>query len=239
MSDLEVHVWDKLLPNLPANNEHFAGSPEEYVPVLYDTIARSSGLLTPEEELVFESSTRFSQAAMGSNPVSTRFLQILARLVRAERVLEIGTFVGVSAIYLARALEQGGRVVTIEKFPEFARIAERNFAANGVQDRITLLVGDAFERIRGLPEDEPFDLAFLDGHKERYADYFEAIAPRLRPGGLLVVDDVLFHGDALNKVCRTEKGEGVRRFLDRAASAKDFLRLTLPLANGIMLMLKQ
>jgi predicted O-methyltransferase YrrM len=239
MADPEVRVFDKLLPNLPTNNEYFAGSDEEYVPALYETIARASGLLQPGEELVFESSERFSQAAMGSNPVSTRFLQILARLVRAERVLEVGTFVGVSAIYLARALEAGGRVVTIEKFPEFAAIAQRNFAANGVQDRITLLVGDAIERIEELPADELFDLVFLDGHKERYADYFEAIAPRLRIGGLLVVDDVLFHGDALNRVCRTEKGEGVRRFLDRAAAAKDFLRLTLPLANGIMLMLKQ
>jgi predicted O-methyltransferase YrrM len=239
MAEPEVRVFDKLLPNLRTNNEYFAGSDEEYVPALYETIARASGLLEPGEELVFESSERFTQAAMGSNPVSTRFLQILARLVRAERVLEVGTFVGVSAIYLARALEAGGRVVTIEKFPEFAAIAQRNFVANGVQDRITLLVGDAIERIEELPADEPFDLVFLDGHKERYAEYFEAIAPRLRTGGLLVVDDVLFHGDALNRVCRTEKGEGVRRFLDRAATAKDFLRLTLPLANGIMLMLKQ
>jgi predicted O-methyltransferase YrrM len=239
MAEPEVRVFDKLLPNLRTNNEYFAGSDEEYVPALYETIARASGLLEPGEELVFESSERFTQAAMGSNPVSTRFLQILARLVRAERVLEVGTFVGVSAIYLARALEAGGRVVTIEKFPEFAAIAQRNFVANGVQDRITLLVGDAIERIEELPADEPFDLVFLDGHKERYAEYFEAIAPRLRTGGLLVVDDVLFHGDALNRVCRTEKGEGVRRFLDRAAAAKDFLRLTLPLANGIMLMLKQ
>jgi predicted O-methyltransferase YrrM len=177
MAEPEVRVFDKLLPNLRTNNEYFAGSDEEYVPALYETIARASGLLEPGEELVFESSERFTQAAMGSNPVSTRFLQILARLVRAERVLEVGTFVGVSAIYLARALEAGGRVVTIEKFPEFAAIAQRNFVANGVQDRITLLVGDAIERIEELPADEPFDLVFLDGHKERYAEYFEAIAP--------------------------------------------------------------
>jgi predicted O-methyltransferase YrrM len=231
-----VRLFDKFMPDQPRNNEHYAGAPGDYHAALFDTLVRASGITPPFEEFALEASERFSQAEMGSNPVSLRLLELLVRLVRAERVLEIGTFIGVSGLYMARGLPASGRLVTIEKFPEFAEIARRNFRANGFEERVDLRVGDAFDVIRDLDPRQPFDLIFIDGNKERYADYFTSLEPFLKPGGLFVVDDILFHGDALNKVPQTDKGRGVREFLDRAERSKDYLRLALPIANGMMLM---
>ena len=239
MSDTSVRLFDKFMPDQPRNNEHYAGAPGDYHAALFDTLVRASGIAAPAEEFSLEASSRFSQEEMGSNPISLRLLELLVRLVRAERVLEIGTFIGVSGMYMARALPESGRLVTIEKFPEFAEIARRNFKANGFDDRIDLLVGDAHDRIRDLARLTPFDVIFIDGNKERYADYFVALEPILRPGGLFIIDDILFHGDALNKVPQTEKGRGVRDLLDRVERSKDYLRLALPIANGMLLLLRR
>jgi len=129
-------------------------------------------------------------------------------------------------------------VVTIEKFDHFAGIARRNVAANGLTGKVTVLDGDAFAVIDKLPKDKPFDMLFIDGNKERYAHYFQALEPLLRPGGLAVIDDSLFHGDVLNAPPRSEKGAGVKSFLDVAAACKDWLRLLVPISNGTMLMIK-
>jgi predicted O-methyltransferase YrrM len=175
---------------------------------------------------------------MASNPIQLRLLEFLVRLVSAKRILEIGAFIGLSAMTMARAMPAGGKLITIEKFDHFADICRKNFAAIGLQDRIEIVQGDAFDVLGKLQDQPLFDMAFIDGNKERYADYFLAVEKRVRPGGLILVDDILFHGDVLNEPPSTEKGAGVRAFLEVAATRKDFLRLALPFSNGIMLMLK-
>jgi len=225
---------DKLLPNQPEYSRDFRGT--DHAVALYDAICRSSGICDPHEEFKVEDSEKFTQAEMGSNPVSLRFMQMLIGLAGVKRVLEIGTFVGVSAMYFAKALPSFGEVLTIEKFERFAEVARRNFAANDLSDKIKLLKGDAFEVIDTLPRDRLFDLIFIDGNKERYLDYFLKTVPLLSPRGLIVVDDCFFHGDALNDVPTNEKGRGARAFLDHAATRRDFRRIALPLSNGIMIM---
>lgn len=234
-----LSVFDKLLPDQPLNNDLYADAPSAYFPALFRAISEASGLRPPREDFLLEESDLRSLEEMASNPVNLRLFELLARLVGARRVLEIGSFVGLSAMTYARAVGEQGHVTTIEKFPHFAAIARRNFQANALADRIELLEGDACEVIGRLPADRSFDLIFIDGNKERYADYFRALEPRLNPRGLFVVDDVLFHGDALNSVCRTEKGNGTRAMLEQAAQAKDYLRLLLPVGNGILLLLKR
>jgi caffeoyl-CoA O-methyltransferase len=129
-------------------------------------------------------------------------------------------------------------VISLEKFPVFAEICRRNFEQNDLQDRIDLHVGDAWELLRELRLDAPLDLAFIDGDKARYLDYFLAVEPLVRPGGLIVVDDVLFQGDVLNDTPQTEKGAGVRRFLDYAGEKLAWTRVALPFSDGIMLLVK-
>jgi caffeoyl-CoA O-methyltransferase len=229
---------DKLLPTAPANCDLFDGSSASLLRNLYETIVSTSGISQPHDELKLQLSDRFTVEEMASNPVSLRFLQLLAKMIGARRILEIGAFIGVSTIYFAKALPPGGEVVSIEKFEEFAKICEANFAHNDVGDRVRLLVGDAYAILETLPRDEKFDLIFIDGNKERYSDYFHMTEPLLSQGGLIVVDDALFHGDALNAIPTTEKGAGSKALLAAAAAARGYDRLLMPFANGMMLLFK-
>src|SRR5262245_57687274 len=233
-----VRFCDKLLPDQHEHTYYFKEGPD-YAAALYDTICRSSRIAAHSEEFTLETPAEFTVEEMASNPVTMRFLEFLVHVSRAQRVLEIGAFIGVSAMHFARALPTDGRVVTIEKFDRFAAIARRNFARNGLDRRITLLEGDAFEIIDRLPRDETFDLIFIDGNKERYKDYFVKTEPLLSPTGISLVDDCYFHGDAINSEPTSDKGRGVRAFLDYAATRDDYLRIALPLANGIMMMTRR
>lgn len=238
MTSTPIRFCDKLLPDQQEHN-HFFRDGNDYVAALYDTICRSSGILSPDQEFKLEKTDKFTVEEMASNPVSLRFLQFLIQVAGVKRILEIGAFIGVSAMYFAKALPPDGEVVTIEKFDHFAGIARRNFAANGLADRITLLEGDALELIEKLPKDKLFDMIFIDGNKERYKDYFVKTEPLLSPRGIALVDDCYFHGDAVNATPTTEKGRGTRAFLDYAASRNDYQRIALPLANGIMMMVRK
>jgi predicted O-methyltransferase YrrM len=233
---MTLKLWDKLLPDQPLNNQYYNG--QDYYHTLYDMIVRTGGLQSSTEAFKLVLSDKVSIEEMASNPVQLRFLELMVRLTSAKRVIEIGAFIGLSAMTMARAMPTGGKLTTIEKFDHFADICRRNFAANGIADRIEIIQGDAFEVIESLPRDDLFDIAFIDGNKERYAHYFEVLEPRVRSGGLIMVDDVLFHGDSLNPRAETEKGEGVKAFLDLAASRTNYPRLIVPICNGLMLMQK-
>lgn len=233
-----TRLWDKLLPDQANNNHYYQGKPDQYYRELYELIVRTGGIRSPMESFTLTLSDKVTIEDMASNPVQLRLLEFLVRLTGARRVLEIGAFIGLSAMTMARAMPRGGHLTTIEKFDHFADICRRNFSANGLSDRITLLEGDAFEVLDGPLEDEPFDMVFIDGNKERYGSYFEEVEARVRSGGLILVDDVLFHGDVLNQPPSTEKGAGVRAFLELAAKRTDYLRLVVPFSNGLMLMLK-
>ena len=233
----KINPWDKLLPTQAFNSDLYSGD-VSIEQSLYETSLWSSGLAAPESNFRIEQTDLFSIEEMASNAVALGFIAWLLQLTRAKRVLEIGTFVGVSAMYFAKAMPPDGRVVTIEKFDHFAAIARRNFAANGFEGRIELVEGDAHEVLPGLRNRGLFDFAFIDGNKERYADYFRLVEPMMAPNGIIAVDDVFFHGDALSANPTSEKGRGVRDFLDLASKATEWRRILLPLSNGLMLMHK-
>lgn len=233
----KLNPWDKLLPNQPFNSDQFSGS-ESVEQSLYETIMWSSGISIPDRAFKIERSELFSIEEMASNAVALGFLTWLMKLIDAKKVLEIGSFVGVSAMHFARALPPEGRVITVEKFDHFAAIARRNFAANGLADRIELVEGDAHEVLPSVADRGPFDLAFIDGNKERYAEYFRLVEPMMSERSVIAVDDVFFHGDALSPTPNSEKGRGVRAFLELASSSTDWQRAALPLSNGMMLMCK-
>lgn len=229
---------DLLLPNQAFLRRDFHGDDSALSHAILDSIVKATEIRTPAETFDLVRSERFSVEEMASHPVLLRLLHFLIRLSGARRVLEIGAFIGVSTMSMARGLPEGGQVVSIEKFSEFAAICRQNFKRNALEDRITLLEGDAFEVLPTLSEDKPFDLAFIDGNKERYADYFEMVDPMVVPGGLVVVDNMFCCGDVLNQPPSTEKGLGVRRFLELAARRGDYFRLMLPIYDGVMIMQK-
>jgi caffeoyl-CoA O-methyltransferase len=232
----DLKFCDKLLPDQPLNNIYFKGG--DYHHTLYDLIVHTSGLQQPHESFRLALSDKVTIEEMASNPVQLRLLDLIVRMLQPKRVIEIGAFIGLSAMTMARAMPADGKLTTIEKFDHFADICRRNFEANGLADRITIMEGDAFDALDKIPKSEFFDLAFIDGNKERYAHYFEALEPRVRSGGLILVDDVFFHGDVLNAKATTAKGEGCQRFMELAARRKNYVKLALPLCNGLMLLLK-
>jgi caffeoyl-CoA O-methyltransferase len=136
-------------------------------------------------------------AAMQTSPDQAALLGLLARAIGARRAIEVGTFTGYGAVRLARGLAPGGSLLCCELDPERAEIARRNLQAAGVGERVELAVGPALETLRALPPEPRFDLAYLDADKAGYPDYYEQLVPRLRPGGLLAIDNVLLGGRVL------------------------------------------
>ena len=233
----DVRYWDKMLPDQAEHANLYRR--DAFMQDLFEVIARSSGIGDPKTEFILEESDMFSVEEMASNPVAMRFLQFLIKVAGVKRVLEIGAFIGFSAMSFANALPEDGEVVSIEKFDKFATIAQRNFETNGLAHKIKLHQGDAFEIIERLPKDQMFDLIFVDGNKERYKDYVLKTEPLLAPRGIMIVDDCFYHGDVLNPEPGDAKGVGTKAFIDYAASCSEWDRIALPLSNGIFMMVRK
>lgn len=239
MTRREFLYEERMWPIQPPNSSEFDGGDDLHVRI-YKTLAAASNIIPATEEFVVEESPMHSVTAMASDPILLRFLRILVLLKNPKNILEIGTFVGVSAMSMARGMSDDGKIVTLEKFPHFAEIAQRNFDNNGFKDRIELAVGDAFEWFSaGGAKNRKFDFVYLDGNKERYDDYFALLDPVIVPGGLLIVDNVFFHGDVMNDEPHTDKGKGVRQFLRTAESLTTYHKVILPIGDGVMLMIKK
>jgi predicted O-methyltransferase YrrM len=151
-------------------------------------------------------------------PNQGKLLHLLARTIRATRILEIGTLGGYSTIWLARALQPGGKVVTLEYEPRHAAIARKNFARAGVADRIDLRVGRAIELLPELQTEKPFDLIFIDADKPSTADYLTWATKLTRPGSLIVIDNVVRDGKVADAANEDANVKGVRRALEQLAA---------------------
>jgi caffeoyl-CoA O-methyltransferase len=137
-------------------------------------------------------------AVMQVAPDQGALITLLVRAIGARRAIELGTFTGYSAICIARGLPDDGELVACELNEEWAEVARRYFAEAGVADRIDLRLGPALETLRAIPADESFDFAFIDADKEGYPDYYEECLARLRPGGLMMIDNVLMSRNVLD-----------------------------------------
>jgi caffeoyl-CoA O-methyltransferase len=133
-------------------------------------------------------------AEMQIAPDQGAFMTLLARSIGATEALEVGTFTGYSAICIARGLAPGGRLLCCELSEEYAETAARNLEAAGVAERVEIRVGPAAETLAALPEREVFDLTFIDADKQGYPTYYEEALKRTRPGGLILLDNVLGGG---------------------------------------------
>ena len=145
-------------------------------------------------------------------PLQGRLLELLARLARARSILELGTLGGYSTIWLARGLADGGRLVTLEAEPEYARVARANLERAGLADTVDLRVGPALETLPQL--DGPFDLIFIDADKRSNPDYLGEALRLSRPGTLIVADNVVRGGAVADPDASDPSVAGVRRFLE-------------------------
>lgn len=178
-------------------------------------------------------------AVMQIGPDQGAFMTLLIRLMGARRALELGTFTGYSAICIARGLPADGVLVTCDLNDDWTRIARGYWEEAGVADRIDLRLGPALETMRELPDDEPFDFAFIDADKAEYPDYYEECLRVLRPGGLIMLDNVFRSGSVLDTDDDDPRNIGTRMVNERVAADERVDIATIPVADGITLALKR
>ena len=166
-------------------------------------------------------------------PEQGAFLTLLTAAIGATVAVEVGTFTGYSALCIARGLGPGGRLLACDVSEEWTAIARRHWATAGVEDRIDLRIAPAVETLRALPPDAVIDLAFVDADKPGYLDYFAELVPRLRPNGLLLVDNVLWSGTVIDPSATDESTEAIRAFNDAAAADPRVEGVMLPVADGL------
>jgi len=167
------------------------------------------------------------------------FLTLLARAIGARHAVEVGTFTGYSAIAIARGLPPDGRLVCCDVNEEWAAVAQRHFVRAGLESRITLRIAPALETIRGLPATHPVDLAFIDADKPSYRAYYEELVPRLRPNGLLLIDNVLWSGAVVDATDHSENTEAIRALNDLVARDERVESVVLPIADGLTIVRKR
>lgn len=176
------------------------------------------------------------------SPEEGKLLHLLIALKGIKTVVEVGTLAGYSALWMARALPEGGRLYTIEKNPEHAVMARHFFGQSEVNDRITLLEGDARAQLQSLSAKAPFDMAFIDADKESYNDYLDWAEANIRTGGLIVADNTLLFDtvalDAPPADMPRATWEGMRRFNDRLADPKKYLGVMVPTDDGLTVAIK-
>lgn len=176
--------------------------------------------LAPEDAALKAAAARSLAAGLPAIQVTAnqgKLLHLLARAVGARRILEIGTLGGYSTIWLARALAEGGRLITLESEDRHADVAERNFAEAGLSAMVELRRGRALETLPNLADEAPFDFVFIDADKPNIPGYFAAALDLTRPGGLIVVDNVVRDGRVVDAASEDPDILGVRKFNELAA----------------------
>jgi caffeoyl-CoA O-methyltransferase len=167
------------------------------------------------------------------------FMTLLARIAGARNAVEVGTFTGYSAICLARGLADGGRLLCCDISDEWTSVARRFWQRAGVADRIELRLGPAIDTLRALPQAPPLDLAFIDADKPGYIGYWEEIVPRVRPGGIILVDNTFYGGAVVEPADGSADVEAIRAFNDHAVADDRVELVMLPVGDGLTLARKK
>jgi caffeoyl-CoA O-methyltransferase len=198
---------------------------------------------TPPDEiqqaLIEETRTLGGISLMQIAPEQGAFMTLLARAMGARRAVEVGTFTGYSALCIARGLPDDGHLLTCDVNEEWTSIGQRYWEKAGVSHKIELRIGPALETLRSLPDDPPLDLGFIDADKQGYIAYFDEILKRLRPSGVILVDNVLWFGRVADPEARDEHTLALRKFNDHAASDPRVECVMLPISDGLTLLRKR
>jgi caffeoyl-CoA O-methyltransferase len=173
---------------------------------------------TVVRELQAETATLGDAAGMQIGDDQGQLLTMLARLTGARRAVEVGTFTGYSSLCIARGLAEGGSLLCCDVSEEWTEIGRRAWASAGLADRIELRIGPALDTLRALPSAADIDLVFIDADKPGYASYWAELVPRVRPGGLLLVDNVLWSGQITDPEVSDANTTALRAFNDLVAA---------------------
>jgi predicted O-methyltransferase YrrM len=196
---------------------------------------------TPENEvlesIVRDTHIHILNPHMLSGHVQGRVLSMISHMIRPNRILELGTFTGYSALCLAEGLSEDGELVTIEHNDELETTIRRNLAKSPLSSKIRLIIGDAKEYLSG--EAGLFDLVFIDADKREYCAYLDLVYPLIPVGGFILADNTLWDGHIIDPAYDKDKQTlGLRAFNDRLAADERFEKVILPLRDGLTLIRK-
>jgi len=195
---------------------------------------------TPEnpvlEDLYRQTHLRFVNPNMVCGHLQGRFLEMISKMINPSIILEIGTFTGYSAICLAKGLKSEGRLVTIEPNDELADFTLSYFVKAGVDDKIEQMTGRAQEIIPEM--NLIFDLVYIDGDKREYCDYFNLVIDKVKTGGYIIADNVLWGGKAIGKDSGDPQTMGIMEFNAMIKKQKNIECILLPVRDGVMIIRK-
>ena len=191
-----------------------------------------------ERRLIEETAALGAIARMQIAPEQGALLRILTRVIGATRAVEVGTFTGYSALCIARGLRPEGRLLCCDVSDEWTKIGRRHWEAAGVADRIELRLGPALDTLKSLPPGEVFDLAFIDADKTGYPGYYEEILLRTRPGGLILIDNVLQGGRVIDESQTDESVVAIRDLNDAIVKDERVRVVLLPIGDGVSVVQK-
>jgi predicted O-methyltransferase YrrM len=195
---------------------------------------------TPEEpvleDLYRQTHLRFVNPNMACGHLQGKFLEMISRMINPSCILEIGTFTGYSTICLAKGLKPGGILITVEPNDELTEFTRSYFKKAGVALQI-ISIHNRLQDMAGLMKEEP-DLVYIDGDKREYCEYFRLIIDKVRPGGYIIADNVLWGGKVFEKDIKDPQTKGIIEFNEMISRQKNIENIILPVRDGVMLIRK-
>ncbi len=208
---------------------------------LYEYVISHCDLPHPYLTTVISETANRKDAVMQISCDQSAFMHMLTKLIGAKRVLEIGCYTGMSAISMASALPEDGKLISLDYDPEVVAIARQHFANAGLSDKVDTLIGPALENLPKVLKDfgpGSFDLAFIDADKEQVQSYFEACLALLRTNGLLIVDNVMWSGKVLDANESHPATVALKAFNERIMKDPRVERVFLHISDGLFLLRK-
>jgi predicted O-methyltransferase YrrM len=204
-----------------------------------EALIKYAEMLSKDEDVILnklnrETHIKHIHPRMLSGHLQGKFLEMISCIYNPEKILEIGTYTGYSAICLAKGLKNAGVLHTIEIDPELEEIAKKYFSLSGFEKSIIMHIGDAMDVINTM--DEIFDIVFIDGDKENYPEYYKLLYNRVKTGGLIIADNVLWGGKVVNEPAANDKEtKGIIEFNELVKNDKRVENFLLPFRDGIMI----
>ncbi|MEU9089323.1 class I SAM-dependent methyltransferase [Streptomyces sp. NPDC048428] len=214
----ETKITDELYAYMLAHNPPLDAVQRELVETTYAKLPDYAGMQSAEEQ----------------GPL----LAFLVRLTGARHIVEVGTFTGFSALAMAQALPAGGRLIACDVSEEWTAYGREAWAKAGVADRIELRIAPALDTLRAMPAEPHIDFAYLDADKENYIAYWEELVPRMRQGGLITTDNVLFHG-AVTDPRATGAAAAIQEFNNHVSADPRMDSVLLTVSDGLTLSRKR
>ncbi|MBI5009522.1 MAG: O-methyltransferase [Bacteroidia bacterium] len=188
------------------------------------------------DDLFRQTHIRFVNPNMSTGHLQGKFLEMISKMINPGHILEIGTYTGYSSICLARGLRKGGKLLTVEINDELSDFARSYFIKAGVDTLITQIAGNAIDVVPGL--NIKFDLVFIDGDKREYCDYYRVAKKKVKKGGFILADNVLWGDKVLEKETKDQQSVGILQFNEMLMNEKDIEHVILPLRDGLTLIRK-